>query len=99
VKACANEPKPPRVTPPEPQSAGWQTGNHRCRSWCGDDDPPDEPWPLLDENPRGEHPTAAGDAPLNLRQFGLGLQAFGQLYFAHRVALISGLPVSDSAAR
>jgi len=58
VKACANEPKPPRVTPPEPES----------------DEAPDEEWlppsplkkllrddpPLpLDEEPRGGHSAPA----------------------------------------
>ena len=59
VNACANEPNPPRVTPPEPESDDvpdeeW-LDESPLKKLLRDDDPPDEPWLLPDEDPRGGH--------------------------------------------
>ena len=59
MNACANEPNPPRVTPPEPESDAapdeeWLDESPLNRL-LRDDDPPDEPWLLPDDDPRGEH--------------------------------------------
>jgi hypothetical protein len=59
VNACANEPNPPRVTPPEPESDDvpdeeWLDESPLTKL-LRDDDPPDEPWLLPDEDPRGGH--------------------------------------------
>jgi hypothetical protein len=59
VNARANEPKPPRVTPPEPESDEVAEGERvdaesPLKKLLCDDDPPDQPWPL-DEDPRGGH--------------------------------------------
>ena len=63
VNACANEPKPPRVTPPEPESDDvpddeW-LDESPLKKLLRDDDPPDEPWLLLDDDPRGGHSAPA----------------------------------------
>jgi hypothetical protein len=60
VNACANEPKPPRVTPPEPESEevpddAWLDEESPLKKLLRED-PPDEPWPPPDEDPRGGHP-------------------------------------------
>ena len=84
MKACANEPKPPRVTPPEPESDDEVPVGERLdeesplKKLVREDDAPDEPWPALEEAPRGEHPTAAGDAAMPGRfgsQFSAGISA------------------------
>src|SRR5260370_11886510 len=58
VNARANEPKPPRVTPPEPESDKVPDGERLddeslLKKLLRDDDPPDQPRPALDEDPRG----------------------------------------------
>jgi hypothetical protein len=57
VNACANEPKPPRVTWFEPESDAVpdaEPGEESpLKKLLRDDDPPEEPWPPLDEDPRG----------------------------------------------
>jgi hypothetical protein len=59
VNACATEPNPPRVTPLEPESDDvadeeW-LDESPLKKLLRDDDPPDEPWLLLDDDPRGGH--------------------------------------------
>ncbi len=59
MNACANEPKPPRVTPPEPESDDvlddeWLDEESPLKK-LERDDPPEEPWPPLDEDPRAAH--------------------------------------------
>src|SRR5258708_19958832 len=58
--ACANDPNPPRVTPPEPASDEAPDGERPDelsppKKLLRDDDPPDQPWPPPDEDPCGEH--------------------------------------------
>ena len=58
MNARANEPKPPRVTWPEAESDGvpddaWLDEESLLKKLLRDDDPPEEPWPLLEEDPRG----------------------------------------------
>ena len=60
VNARANEPKPPRVTPPEAESdevpdAERLDEESLPKKLLRDDDPPDPPRPALDEDPRGAH--------------------------------------------
>src|SRR6266851_862929 len=59
VNARANEPKPPRVTPPEPESDrvpdGERLDEESLLKKLLRDDPPDQPRPPLDEDPRGGH--------------------------------------------
>src|SRR6266403_589068 len=60
VNARANEPKPPRVTPPEPESdevpdADRLDDESLLKRLLRDDDPPDPPPLPLDEDPRGGH--------------------------------------------
>jgi len=60
VNARANEPKPPRVTPPEPESdevpdADRLDDESLLKRLLRDDDPPDPPRLPLDEDPRGGH--------------------------------------------
>jgi len=85
VNACANEPNPPRVTPPEPESdevpdEEW-LDESPLKKLLRDDDPPDEPWLLPDEDPRGGHsaPVCSPDGaaiPARLgSQFSLGISA------------------------
>ena len=58
MNALANEPKPPRVTWPDPESDGvpddeWLDEESPLKKLLRDDDPPEEPWLLLpDEDPR-----------------------------------------------
>jgi hypothetical protein len=59
VNVCANEPNPPRVTPPGPESDDvpdeeW-LDESPLKKLLREDDPPDEPWLLLDDDPRGGH--------------------------------------------
>ena len=66
MNACANEPNPPRVTPLEPESDDvpdeeW-LDESPLKKLLRDDDPPDEPWLLLDDDPREEHPAVEGAA-------------------------------------
>jgi hypothetical protein len=84
VNACANEPKPPRVTPPEPDSddevpvAERLDEESALKKLPREDEAPDEPWPALDDEARGEHPTPAGDAAMPGRfgsQFSAGISA------------------------
>ena len=68
--ACANEPKPPRVTPPEPESDDDVPDGE-----CFDEESPlkkllreaypplEEPWPPLGEDPRDAH-SALEDAAI-----------------------------------
>ena len=62
MKACANEPKPPRVTPPDPESDGVPDGEWLEESPLykpeRDDDPPEPPWPPDDEPRRLAAPIA-----------------------------------------
>jgi hypothetical protein len=57
-KACANEPKPPRVTPLEPESEevpdeAWLDGEESLLKKLVRDQPlPDPPWPPEDVEPR-----------------------------------------------
>jgi hypothetical protein len=59
AKACANPPKPPRVTPLEPGSAevpdDERLDEASPKKLLRDDDPPEPPRPPLEEDPRGEH--------------------------------------------
>ena len=64
AKACANEPKPPRVTPPEPETVpdeeALDTESPPKKLLRRDHEPPD---PLLDEYPRAEQlVVVCGDA-------------------------------------
>ncbi|MDB5638504.1 MAG: hypothetical protein JWP51_3412 [Bradyrhizobium sp.] len=57
MKARANEPNPPRVTPPEPESDEMPEGERLdeespLKKLLRDDEPPDPP----DEELRGGHP-------------------------------------------
>jgi hypothetical protein len=60
AKACANPPKPPRVTPLEPGSTEV-TDDERLdeasplKKLLRDDDPPEPPRPPLEEDPCGGH--------------------------------------------
>jgi hypothetical protein len=83
VNARANEPKPPRVTPPEPESDKVPDGERLdeeslLKKLLRDDDPPDQPRPPLDEDPRGGHsalvwsPDGAA-IPGRVSQFSLGI--------------------------
>jgi len=62
--ACAYEPNPPRDTPPEPESDDvpdeWLDEEVSALEKLLRDDPPDEPWPPLDEDPRGAHSVLVG---------------------------------------
>jgi hypothetical protein len=81
LMACANEPKPPRVTVPELELDGEVPDadlfdeesplNNPQR-----DDPPPA-WPPLEEDPRGEHPALDGAAMPGWpgAQFSLGISA------------------------
>jgi hypothetical protein len=56
--ACANEPKPPRVTPPDPESddvpdAEWLDEESPEKKLLREDVPPPEPPRPPDEDPRG----------------------------------------------
>jgi len=58
--ACANDPNPPRVTPPEPASDEAPDGERPDelsppKKLLRDDDPPDQPWPPPDDDPWGGH--------------------------------------------
>ena len=60
MNACANAPKPPRVTPPEPESddqvpEGERLDEKSLLKKLLRDDPPAQPRLLLDEDPRGGH--------------------------------------------
>ena len=59
MNARANEPKPPRVTPREPESDkvpdGERLDEESLLKKLLRDDPPHQPRPLLDEDPRGGH--------------------------------------------
>ncbi len=64
VNARANEPKPPRVTPPELESdevpdEEWLDEVSPPKKLLRDDDPPDQPWPPPEEDPRGGHSALA----------------------------------------
>jgi hypothetical protein len=57
ANACANEPKPPRVTPPEPEAVPDEeldTESPPKKLVRRDHELPDPPDPLLDEYPRAE---------------------------------------------
>ncbi len=61
VNACANEPKPPRVTPPDAESDdvaddGWLEAASPLKKLLRDHDPPDELWPPPEDDPRDGHP-------------------------------------------
>ena len=83
MNARANEPKPPRVTPPEPESDKVPDGERLdeeslLKKLLRDDDPPDQPRPPLVEDPRGQHSALAwnpDDAaiPGRVSQFSLGV--------------------------
>jgi hypothetical protein len=87
VNAWANEPKPPRVTWPEPESEdvpddAWLDEESPLKKLLRDDDPPEEPWLLLPEDdPRGRHSLLVGSpegAAIPGRfgsQFSLGISA------------------------
>ena len=60
MNARANEPNPPRVTPPELESDEVADGGRLdeespLKKLLRDHDPPDEPWLPPDEDPRGGH--------------------------------------------
>jgi hypothetical protein len=60
AKACANPPKPPRVTPLEPGSAEVPDDERLdeaspLKKLLWDDDPTEPPRPPLEEDPRGGH--------------------------------------------
>jgi hypothetical protein len=60
AKAWANPPNPPRVTPPELESADVPDDERfeaasPPKKLLRDHDPPEPPRPALDEDPRGEH--------------------------------------------
>jgi hypothetical protein len=85
VNACANEPNPPRVTPLELESDDvpdeeWPDES-LLKKLLRDDDPPDEPWLLPDEDPRGGHSApvcSPGGAAIPARfdsQFSPGISA------------------------
>ena len=87
MKACANPPKPPRVTWLERESDvevaddEWLEEESLLKKLLRDDDPPEEPWPPLDEDPRGRHsllvcsPDGAAIPGLFGSQFSLGISA------------------------
>ena len=80
AKLCANAPNPPRVTPPESESAvaTWFDEESPLKKPERDDDPPDPPWPPPEEEPRGGHsaPDCASAAiPGRGPQFSLGISA------------------------
>jgi hypothetical protein len=82
-KLCANEPKPPRVTPPEPESEApddvWLEAESLEKKLLREDEPPPPEPP--EEDPRGGHsafacgiagPAIPGEGG---RQFSLGISA------------------------
>jgi hypothetical protein len=82
-KACANEPKPPRVTRLDPESdvpeADWFEEESPLKKLLREDPPP-EPWLDEDEEVRGGHSVllcnSDGDATFGGRsQFSLGISA------------------------
>ena len=83
MNARANEPKPPRVTPPEPESDkvpdGERLDEESLLKKLLREDPPDQPRPPLDEDPRGGHsalvwsPDGAA-IPGRVSQFSLGIK-------------------------
>jgi len=82
VNARANEPKPPRVTAPEPESDkvpdGERLDEESLLKKLLRDDSPDQPRPPLVEDPRGQHSALAwnpDDAaiPGRVSQFSLGI--------------------------
>ena len=85
MNACANAPKPPRVTPPEPESD--EVPDEERLDEVSPlkkplrEDPPDEPWPPSDEDPRAEHsalvcsPDGAAIAGAFGPQFSRGISA------------------------
>ena len=86
MNACATPPKPPRVTWPEPESDevpddAWLDEESALKKLLRDDDPPEEPWPPLDEDPRGRHslpvcsPEGAAIPGRFGSQFSLGISA------------------------
>ena len=64
-KACANEPKPPRLTPDEPASELPDDERLDALSLLKklerDDDDPPQPCPPYQEDPRGAQLATAGD--------------------------------------
>ena len=86
VNAWANEPKPPRVTWPEPESDdvpddARPVEESPLKKLLRDDDPPGEPWLLLEEDPRGRQsalvcsPDGAAIPGRFSSQFSLGISA------------------------
>ena len=84
VNARANEPKPPRVTPPEPESdevPGAERFDEESllNKPLRDDDPPGPPRPPLDEDPRGAHSALVCNPDATpgrfCSQFSLGINA------------------------
>ncbi len=82
--ACANDPNPPRVTPPEPASDEAPDGERPDelsppKKLLRDDDPPDQPWPPPDEDPWGEHSTGGCKSDAipgrSVAQFSRGMRA------------------------
>src|SRR5260370_18602874 len=82
--ACANDPNPPRVTPPEPASDEAPDGERPDelsppKKLLRDDDPPDQPWLPPDDDPWGGH--SAGGCKSDaipgrpVAQFSLGMWA------------------------
>jgi hypothetical protein len=64
ANARANEPKPPRVTPPALESDEEADGERldeelSPNKLLREDEPPHEPWPPPDEYPRGGHSSDA----------------------------------------
>ena len=62
-KACANEPKPPRVTPLDPESdEAWLEDDESLLKKLVRDQPlPDPPWPPDDVEPRWEQLAPDGE--------------------------------------
>jgi hypothetical protein len=74
ANARANEPKPPRVTPPELESDEVPDGERLdeespLKKLLRDDDPPDGPWPP-DEDPRGGHSVLVCSSDVMPARFG-----------------------------
>ena len=76
AKPCANEPKPPRCTPLEPESDvpedEWPEDESLLKKPERDDDPP---WLLLEEDPRGWHSVEAAMPGCVCWQFSRGISA------------------------
>jgi hypothetical protein len=96
VNARANEPKPPRVASPDPDSEAAPDGERPespLKKLLRDHDPPDPPW-LLDVDPRGGH-SAPGFVSAAIP--GRSVAQFSRGISAKALPPTAKLPISSSA--